>query len=140
MDLEHARERIHEEQARVTGLAHEVRSDLGPTDGDESSELADYDQHPADSASDTFEREKDFSILEELEAELAELEAALARIDAGTYGTDEVTGDPIDAERLEVLPAARTNVGSEPIRRSGTEPIRRSGTEPPSRSGTEPAR
>lgn len=110
MDLEHARERIREEQARVTGLVREVRGDLGPTDGDESSELSDYDQHPADSASDTFEREKDFSILEELEAELAELEAALARIDAGTYGIDEVTGDPIDPERLDVMPAARTNV------------------------------
>ena len=126
MDIEHARERILEEQARVTGLVHQVREELGPTDGDESSELADYDQHPADTASDTFEREKDFSILEELEAELAELEAALARIDAGTYGIDEVTGAPIDPERLEVMPAARTNVGTEPVRRSGTEPVRRS--------------
>ncbi len=110
MDLERARERIHEEQTRVEGLVREVRGELGPTAADESSELADYDQHPADTASDTFEREKDFSILEELEAELAELEAALARIDAGTYGVDEVTGERIDPERLEVMPAARTNV------------------------------
>ena len=84
-------------------------SDLG-SEGDDSSELADYDQHPADTASDTFEREKDLSILEQLESELAELQAALARIDNGTYGIDEVTGDPIDPERLEALPTARTNV------------------------------
>jgi RNA polymerase-binding transcription factor DksA len=117
MDVERARERILEEQARVWGLVQEVRGELGSTDGDETSELADYDQHPADSASDTFEREKDFSILEELQAELAELEAALARIDAGTYGVDEVTGDPIDPERLEAMPAARTNVDTERPRR-----------------------
>ena len=61
-------------------------------------------------ASDTFEREKDLSILEQLEAELAELQAALDRIDNGTYGIDEVTGEPIDPERLEALPTARTNV------------------------------
>jgi RNA polymerase-binding transcription factor DksA len=136
MDLEHARERILEEQQRVHGLVEEVRSELGASDGDESTELADYDQHPADSATETFEREKDFSILEELEAELAELEAALQRIDAGTYGVDEVTGDPINPERLEVLPAARTNVGTEQLRRSGPEPLRRSGTEPDRRPAT----
>jgi RNA polymerase-binding transcription factor DksA len=130
MDLEHARDRIRAEQARVQGLVREVRGELGPSAGDESSELADYDQHPADSASDTFEREKDFSILEELEAELAELEAALERIDAGTYGIDEVTGQPIDPERLDAVPAARTNVDTDAPRRSdgergpsGAEPI-----------------
>jgi RNA polymerase-binding transcription factor DksA len=137
MDLERARERIAEEQNRVSGLIGEMKSELGQSDADDSSELADYDQHPADTGSDTFEREKDFSILEELEGELAELEAALRRIDDGTYGIDEVTGAPIDAERLDVVPAARTNVGTEPAPRSGTEPAPRSATEPDLRSATE---
>jgi len=130
MDLERARERILEEQSRVSGLIGEMKSELGQSDADDSSELADYDQHPADTGSDTFEREKDFSILEELEGELAELEAALRRIDEGTYGIDEVTGATIDPERLDVVPAARTNVDTEPSRRPGTEPPHRSGTEP----------
>jgi len=128
MDLEHARERIHDEQARVHGLIEEMRGELGQSDDAADAELADYDQHPADSASETFEREKDFSILEELEGELAELEAALQRIDEGTYNIDEVTGTPIDPERLEVQPAARTNVGtplpaSDYDARSRSEPI-----------------
>src|SRR5262245_57841546 len=89
-------------------MVRELRSELGG-DG-EASELADYDQHPADSGSETFEREKDLSFLEQLEEELAELEAALARIDAGTYGIDEVTGQPIDPARLDAIPTARTNV------------------------------
>ena len=67
-------------------------------ENDDISELADYDQHPADTATETFEREKDLSILEQLENELAELQAALARIDDGTYGVDEVTGEPIDPD------------------------------------------
>ena len=45
-----------------------------------------------------------------LEAELAEIEAALQRLDDGSYGVDEVTGEPIDPARLEALPTARTNV------------------------------
>ena len=72
--------------------------------------MSHYDQHPADQGSDTFEREKDLSILEQLEGELAEIEAALQRLDEGTYGVDEVTGEPIDPARLDAYPIARTNV------------------------------
>jgi RNA polymerase-binding transcription factor DksA len=106
-----ARARLEAEQGRVEGLIEEFRAELGTSETEGSSELADYDQHPADSGSDTFEREKDLSILEQLENELAELHAALERVDAGTYGVDENTGEAIDPARLEALPAARTNVG-----------------------------
>jgi RNA polymerase-binding transcription factor DksA len=110
MDPELARERIAEEQARVEGLVAGLRDELGTSESEDVSELTDYDQHPADMGTETFEREKDLSILEQLEAELSELQAALERIDNGTYGIDEVTGAPIDPARLEALPSARTNV------------------------------
>ena len=110
MDLEAQRQRIEAERARLEALAQDLRAELGQSESDESSELADYDQHPADTASETFEREKDLGILDQLEEELAELQAALARIDAGTYGIDEITGEPIDPARLEAMPSARTNI------------------------------
>ena len=110
MDFDAARERILGEQQRVEGLAADLRSEFGESEREASSDLADYGQHPADQGSETFEREKDLSILEQLEAELAELQAALGRIDAGTYGIDERTGAPIDPARLDALPAARTNI------------------------------
>jgi RNA polymerase-binding transcription factor DksA len=109
VDDDAARERLRAEQARVAGLVQELRAELGG-EPEAGSELADYDQHPADTGSQTFEREKDLSILEQLEQELAELEAALERIDNGTYGVDEVTGAPIDPARLEAVPTARTNL------------------------------
>jgi len=110
MDPDQARDRLQTEQARVEGLIDELRSEMGTAESDGTSELADRDQHPADTAPETFEREKDLSILEQLEAELAELHAALERVDAGTYGADEVTGEPIDPERLDAVPTARTNI------------------------------
>lgn len=111
-------ERLAAEKERVEKLIHEVRAEVGTeSEGEEVSELSDYAQHPADMGTETFEREKDFSILESLESELAEIEAALERIDKGTYGVDEVTGEPIDPVRLEAVPAARTNVDSEPEQR-----------------------
>lgn len=113
VDPEQARKRLQEEKARVEGLIGSLKDEVGGSESDQLSELADYDQHPADMGTETFEREKDLSILEQLEDELAELQAALERIDAGTYGIDEVTGDPIAPERLEAVPTARTNVGTE---------------------------
>lgn len=109
-----ARRSLEAERERVQHLISELRSQVGEEDEHEQvGELSGYDQHPADLASETFEREKDISILEGLEAELAELEAALARIDDGTYGIDEDTGEPIDPARLAVRPEARTNVRPE---------------------------
>jgi len=110
VDAEDARERLESEQARVEGLIVGFKAELGTSENDDISELADYDQHPADTATETFEREKDLSILEQLENELAELQAALARVDEGTYGIDEVTGQPIDPARLDAFPTARTNI------------------------------
>jgi RNA polymerase-binding transcription factor DksA len=102
------------ERSRVEGLISEVRDELGVgSESEELSELSNYDQHPADTGTETFEREKDLSILDSLEAELGELEAALQRVDEGTYGIDEVTGEPIAPERLEAVPTARTNVDAE---------------------------
>jgi len=113
-DGDRARERLQTEQQRVEGLIQSVRGGLGDgSESDQVSELADYDQHPADQGSETFEREKDLSILEQLESDLAEIQAALRRIDEGTYGIDEVTGEPIPPERLEAVPTARTNVNTE---------------------------
>jgi RNA polymerase-binding transcription factor DksA len=110
-DDDEARRRLEAERHRVSGLIENLRGEgLDETEAEQSGELAHYDQHPADTASDTFEREKDLSILEGLESDLVEIEAALKRLDDGSYGVDEVTGQPIDRARLEAFPAARTNV------------------------------
>jgi RNA polymerase-binding transcription factor DksA len=110
MDDDDARARINAEKARVEGLIHSLKGELGAENESDDAELSDYDQHPADTATDTFERERDLGLLDDLEAEFRELEDALGRIDAGTYGVDEATGEAIDPERLRALPAARTNV------------------------------
>ena len=97
----------------MQGLISEQRTEIDDEVTSDDAELSDYDQHPADSASDTFEREKDLGILDDLEAELAEVEAAIERIDNGTYGVDQVTGAPIDPARLDAIPTARTNVDTD---------------------------
>ncbi|MDO8390462.1 MAG: hypothetical protein Q7V57_08240 [Actinomycetota bacterium] len=45
--------------------------------------------------------------LDSIEHELAGVEVALARLDAGTYWTDEVTGEALPAALLVQHPTAR---------------------------------
>ena len=45
--------------------------------------------------------------LSAIAADLADVEVALARLDAGTYFTDEATGQPLPDELLAVQPTAR---------------------------------
>ena len=63
-----------------------------------------------DAAADTTTVETNREMKSELEAQLAEVDAAMHRLATGTYGIDEVTGEPIDPARLEAFPVARTNI------------------------------
>lgn len=47
--------------------------------------------------------------LDAIEKDLADVETALNRLDAGTYWTDEVTGQPLADSLLEASPLARRN-------------------------------
>ncbi|MDQ6782031.1 MAG: TraR/DksA family transcriptional regulator [Actinomycetota bacterium] len=104
-----ARSRLYDERARLVGVRGGLDDDhlSDQTEQDSLSELSSVDQHQADMGTETFEREKDLSILEAIEAELADVEYALRRLDDGTYGTCEACGRPIDDDRLQALPAAR---------------------------------
>ena len=53
------------------------------------------------------DRDLDLHQLDAIEAELTDVEHALRRLDEGTYGTCERCGAPIEAARLEALPATR---------------------------------
>ncbi len=65
------------------------------------------DNHLADTASETFERELDEGLEEDAERQLREVEGALERIEDGSYGTCEVCGKAIPEERLEAIPWAK---------------------------------
>ena len=109
MDQDSARARLLEERARLDHATGELVSDLDLDEPEQTSlgELSSVDQHPADMASETFEREKDSALLTTLRARQSEIEAALARVDQGTYGKCEACGGSIGDERLDAFTMAR---------------------------------
>ncbi len=107
MDPNTARTRLEAERRRLEETRNAAQDLVGGTTEDAVQELATYDQHPADQGTETFERERDSSVLQRVEAQLEEINAAIGRLDAGTYGVCELCGRPIGDERLEAMPAAR---------------------------------
>lgn len=71
---------------------------------DQLGELSTYDNHPADIASEVFEREKDLGLLDATHLRLQDIERAIGAIDEGTYGTCDMCGKPIPEERLDAYP------------------------------------
>lgn len=69
-------------------------------------ELSVVDNHPADVASENYERGKDISLEEKNRLVLEKVRRALQKIDAGRYGICERCGASIPAERLEAVPYA----------------------------------
>lgn len=71
---------------------------------DKTGELSTNDNHPADVATEMFERSKDLALLEHAEGELSRIHEALDKMQDGTYGICEVCGAPIPIKRLEAIP------------------------------------
>ncbi|MBW3536316.1 MAG: TraR/DksA C4-type zinc finger protein [Actinobacteria bacterium] len=107
MDQEAARKHLSEEQVRLEQVREQYADLHNQSEQQSLGELSNLDQHQADIGTETFDRERDLSLLEQVEAELADIEHALERLEEGTYGICEACGKPIGDERLEAVPAAR---------------------------------
>jgi RNA polymerase-binding protein DksA len=105
IDVESFKTRLLEERERtVKAIAYLHEENRGTTE-DEARELSGgSDNHLADIATHTYDRELDSTLEESEEVHLSHVEAALKRIDAGTYGICENCGRPIQPERLEAMP------------------------------------
>jgi RNA polymerase-binding protein DksA len=109
VDFEEARNKLEEERRRLVGARADLESEVQQESagGGGVSQSSSSDQNPADQATETFEREKDLSILESTDEQLRDIERAFARIEDGSYGSCEECGRPIGEERLQAKPSAR---------------------------------
>jgi len=106
VDLEEARTQLESERDRLRGSIDAVNHPDSLTE--ETGDLSiGQDDHIADSASDTYMRELDDGLEENVEHLLRKVESALRRLDDGTYGTCAICGRPIEEERLRAVPYAK---------------------------------
>ncbi len=106
-ELPKFREQLLAEQARLEAELQEIEKRTAQFDESErANQISAYEDHPADLASETFERERDLAIGENVESMLHKVITALEKIDRGTYGTCDACGGNIKKARLKALPFA----------------------------------
>jgi RNA polymerase-binding protein DksA len=96
---------LEERERVVAAIDHLHHANPGSLE-DETGELVSgsADNHMADTATATFDRELDYTLGDNAEAVLRGIDEALKRIDDGSYGRCRVCGREIPEERLEARP------------------------------------
>jgi RNA polymerase-binding protein DksA len=106
VDTDRFRKSLLDERERLSStLEHLHEAHSGSLE--EETEEETYDNnHLADSATATLDREIDYTLEENAENLLRAIDQALERIENGTYGKCERCGREIAEERLEAIPHA----------------------------------
>jgi len=87
---------------RQTDLAHDALE-----------EHPNFSTHMADAGTDTYDRDFALGMLSSEQDALYQIDQALDRIRQGNYGICELTGKPIEPNRLEAVPWARFSATAE---------------------------
>jgi RNA polymerase-binding protein DksA len=107
IETEHFRTLLLEERGRVERAIANLREDHPGRIDEEIEEIGGtQDNHLAETATATLDREIDYTLEENSIRMLTAIDAALKRMDEGAYGTCTNCGREIPAERLEAYPWA----------------------------------
>jgi len=107
IDTDHFRTALLEERERVEAALENLRDEHPGSLDEEVEEIAaTSDNHLAETATATMNREIDYGLEENSRQVLSEIDAALQRIEDGTYGICTNCGREILVERLEAYPWA----------------------------------
>ena len=105
MDRDALKRRLLVERERLEREIAELDADLSESLED-SSEESPYDQHMAETAAVTLDREIDLTLEENARAAISQIDRALAKLENGSYGCCDKCGKPISEDRLRVAPFA----------------------------------
>jgi len=104
-DLREQLKRLLLLRERVSGEISSISlNSLSPTDRDPSL---------SDQGTDTFDREFALNQLSSEQDVLFEIDEAIRRLESGTYGICEISGEPINIERLQALPYVRYTISTQ---------------------------
>ena len=105
VDVDQFRELLEEERQRVLDAIEYLQKENPGSIEDETDDET-TDNHIAETATVTVDREIDYTLEENSENVLLSIDGALERIQAGSYGTCVNCGRPIAEDRLAAVPWA----------------------------------
>jgi RNA polymerase-binding transcription factor len=118
VDVNRFRDLLQEERRRVLDAIEYLQKENPGSIEDETDDET-TDNHLAETATVTLDREIDYTLEENSEHVLSSIEGALARIDEGTYGTCLNCGQPIAEERLAAIPWATSCIDCKRLEERG---------------------
>lgn len=92
------------EKERLEAEMKNFEDEMRLNQQESTSELSSYDNHPGDSGSETFEREKDLGLRDNTFTLLKQVDDALEKLNSGNYGICQRCGKKISKERLDIVP------------------------------------
>jgi RNA polymerase-binding transcription factor DksA len=114
MSHEELKARLEAELADITAQLKTIATH-NPETGDwiaipAAGTVGNADENVAADAAEEWEKRR--ALMPQLETRYRNVKRALEKFSAGTYGVCELSGKPIELERLEANPAARTNIAN----------------------------
>ncbi len=104
MERSEARERLLAMRGEFAKTVEAIRSRLADSQRESGGDISLADQHPADVATETADRELDASREAMFEARIRQIDEALSHVEDGSYGRCVVCGAAIPDDRLRVVP------------------------------------
>ncbi len=103
--LEYFRKKLNLEKKRIYKLLNQMeKNETINSNSEMSTELSFYDNHPSDSATEIFDKERGMAFKENEVSIIKKIDDALVHIDKGVYGKCTMCGMDINEERLEFIP------------------------------------
>lgn len=114
LNLEHYKYLLEKQGAEIENTINMMKdNDTGEQSHYTPSELSNYDNHPAEMATELFQVEHNTALKVHEEHLLKDIHDALGRINDGTYGKCAFCGKNIGEERLEAIPYTRLCIDCE---------------------------
>jgi DnaK suppressor protein len=114
MSHEDLKARLEAELANVTAQLETIATHHPNTDDwvaiPAVGSVGNADENVAADAAEEWEKRR--ALMPQLETRYRNIQRALGKFTTGTYGTCELSGEPIEPERLDANPAARTNIAN----------------------------
>jgi RNA polymerase-binding transcription factor DksA len=106
-------DRLAKQRESLLQLREHLLKEIRQLTAEACEETPNYSMHPADAATDSFDRDLVLGLASFGQEGLYEIEAALKRIEDGSYGICELTGRPISWKRLQAIPWTRFSLEAE---------------------------
>lgn len=109
-ELEHFKEKLQQEEKEAHEKIEIFQNRIDELQQKMDDTKSSSAHHQGNIASSEEEREKYYTMIEKEKEKIEDINVALDKIENGNYGICNVTGKPIQKERLQVKPYARYSV------------------------------